>query len=515
MSDTPTSTSQLSNHATESNADHHQYNAPDLCFLQETNANQFFEFCVPLYKYALKGNWTAAKGILENNDGRLKHAAIAPGWSTLLHVAAGSNHSSFVEGLLQMLEVQHLSLQDNKGNTAFCFAVASGNMRIANLLIEKYPSLPYLQNLPSLQTIRGGGGYIPIQFAVMQGKCEMTWFLYNQISIQEFEDRDKRSLFFSCVKTGNHRLALEMAREWEDLAWARDENDDTALHLLALNKDHLHSCSHCPEITNPITINPGMKKVVTFQLVKYLWQTILRCKRLSEAIRIISNPYQALFDAASVGNFGFLSELISACPTLIWEVDNKNHSIIHTAVSCRHASIFNLIHEIESQKDLIVTYLVDESNPSPSPSPTNIRNSTLLHLAAKLAPPEQLELVSGAAFRMCLEIRWFEEVKKIMSPSFITMKNPDDQTAQALFTKEHEGLRKEGEEWIKRTAEFCMLISTVIATAVFAAAINIPDAEEIFSKVPAKIVALDEETMCLESYADWVLNPISCISSFK
>lgn len=169
------------------------------------SANQSFEFCVSLYKYALKGNWTAAKRILENNDVRLKHAAITSGWSTLLHVAAGSNHSSFVEGLLQMLEVQDLSLQDNKGNTAFCFAVASGNMRIAKLLIEKYSSLPYL---PPLPTIRGGGGHIPIKFAVMQGKCEMAWFLYNQISIPEFEDRDKISLFFSCIKTGNHSKHL-------------------------------------------------------------------------------------------------------------------------------------------------------------------------------------------------------------------------------------------------------------------------------------------------------------------
>ncbi|KAK7354751.1 hypothetical protein VNO80_20226 [Phaseolus coccineus] len=425
MSNSPTPTSQLSNHATASNAN---YNAPDDFFLQDTNANLFYEFCVPLYKYALKGNWTAAQPILENNDVRLQHAAITSGWSTLLHVAAGSNHSSFVEELLRMLEVQHLSLQDSMGNTAFCFAVASGNMRIANLLIEKYSSLPYL---PPLQTIRGGGGYIPIQFAVMQGRCEMTWFLYNQIRREEFGDRDKSSLFFSCIKTGNHRLALEMAREWEDLAWARDQNNDTALHLLALDEVHLHSCSHCPEITDPITINP-----------------------------------------ASVGNFGFLSELISAYPNLIWEVDNKNHSIIHTAVTSRHASIFNLIHEIESQKDLIVTYFVDPSNPSSSQS--NIRKSTLLHLAAELAPPKQLELVSGAALQMCLEITWFEEVKKIMPPSYIIMKNSDGLTAQELFTKEHEGLRKEGEDWIKRTAEFCMLISTVITAAVFTSAINIP-----------------------------------------
>ncbi|KAG2398531.1 uncharacterized protein HKW66_Vig0089880 [Vigna angularis] len=166
-----------------------------------------------------------------------------------------------------------------------------------------------------------------------------------------------------------------------------------------------------------------MKKVVTLQLVKYLWEKILLKKKISEVTPIISEPYQALFDAAVVGNFGFLSELISAYPNLIWEENEEKHTIIHTAVSHRHADIFNLIHEIDSQKDLIVTCMVNLSHPSPSsPSEAVMTNNTLLHLAAKLAPSRQ-ELVTGAAFQMCLEKRWFEEVKKIMPPHLIIKKN--------------------------------------------------------------------------------------------
>ncbi|XP_052732758.1 uncharacterized protein LOC108321055 isoform X2 [Vigna angularis] len=454
MADSSTPPSQ-SNHTIISNAD--PANAPLLDIVQEEE----------------NGDWAAAKRILENNE-ILKHAAITKGWSTLLHVAAGANHSHFVEELLDMLLDKHVLLQDSKGNTAFCFAASSGNMSIANLLLDRNEYLP---------KIRGGGGYLPIQFAVMQGKCEMTWFLYRKINREEFEEPDRKSLFFSSIKTGNHRFALQVAEHWPDLAWARDQNNDTALHILAFNQAPLHSCSHCPDIAHPIKINPGMEKQVTFQLVKYLWENILLNKKISEVIRIISEPYQAIFDAAEVGNFGFLSELISAYPSLIWEVDNENHSIIHTAVSHRHANIFNLIHEIESQKDLIVTYMVNLSNPTHS-EPTVIKNNTLLHLAAKLAPPRQLELVSGAALQMCLEIIWFEEVKKIMPPHLIIMKNSDGLTAQDLFTKEHEGLRKKGEEWMKRTAEFCMLISTVIATAVFSAAINIPGGIDDGTKKP-------------------------------
>lgn len=71
-----------------------------------------------------------------------------------------------------------------------------------------------------------------------------------------------------------------------------------------------------------------------FQLVNFLWKKILQHKDHSEAMRIISEPSQLLYDAAEVGNFGFLSELISAYPAqIIWEVDDKGQSIIHTAVS--------------------------------------------------------------------------------------------------------------------------------------------------------------------------------------
>ncbi|RDX97396.1 Ankyrin repeat-containing protein [Mucuna pruriens] len=473
---TTTPQPQLSNSSTTS--DGHQYNSPDLYFLQETSTisfvlgestDKFLELCVPLHKHALEGNWAAARDILEK-DSRLKDAAIASGWPTLLHIAAGTNHVSFVEELLKMLTNEQIALQDMKGNTAFCFAVASGNMHIVQLLMKRNPFLP---------TIRGGGDHTPIHFAVMQGKFDMAQFLYTETK-EIFEHQDRKSLFFISIKTGNYDLALQMADEWNDLAYARDLNNDTALHLLAKIQIPLDSCHPCTELENPF--NPELRdSSVLFtrikhgicQLVNFLWKSILSQKNLSEAIKIISEPYQVLFDAAEVGNFGFLSKLISAHPSLIWEVDDQGLSIIHTAVSYRHASIFNLIYEIgSSHKDIIIKYFVEE------------KNNTLLHLAARLAPPGQLELVSGAAFQMCHELIWFEEVKKIMPPSYIISKNSDGLTAQELFTKEHKGLRKEAEDWMKRTAEYCMIISTVIATGVFAAAINIPGGIDDETKKP-------------------------------
>jgi hypothetical protein len=148
-----------------------------------------------------------------------------------------------------------------------------------------------------------------------------------------------------------------------------------------------------------------MKNHVVFQLVKYLWTTILdKHYGKPELNEIINHPSQLIFDAAEVGNFGFLSELISVYPSLIWDVDSKNRTILHIAVLHRHASIFNLVHQIGNIKGIIVTYEDgDEGN-------------TLLHMAAKLAPrgqqlnwfPEQLFkcLSSYYGFRYNNFISW-------------------------------------------------------------------------------------------------------------
>jgi hypothetical protein len=135
---------------------------------------------------------------------------------------------------------------------------------------------------------------------------------------------------------------------------------------------------------------------VVFQLVKFLWTTIVNkyCGK-NELKEIINYPSQLIFDAAEVGNFRFLSELVSVYPGLIWDVDSKNRTIIHIAVLHRHTSIFSFVHKIGHIKGIIVTYEDEEDN-------------NMLHLAAKLAPREQLELVSGAAFQMCVELLWFE-----------------------------------------------------------------------------------------------------------
>ncbi|KGN64502.2 hypothetical protein Csa_014233 [Cucumis sativus] len=50
----------------------------------------------------------------------------------------------------------------------------------------------------------------------------------------------------------------------------------------------------------------------------------------------------------------------------------------------------------------------------------------------------------------------------------------DGLTHRQLFTKEHENLRKDEEQWIKNMASSCMLVATLVVTMVFAALYTLP-----------------------------------------
>ncbi|KAK7413002.1 hypothetical protein VNO78_04811 [Psophocarpus tetragonolobus] len=420
--------------------------------------HRYLTLCVPLHKAALKGDWKAAKKILEQ-DSTLLNSAITKGWATVLHVAVGANHVHFVEELVNLMQRHDLELLDMKGNTAFCFAAAVGNVHIAEIMRRKNESLP---------TIRGGEGVTPLHLALLQGRSEMARYLFDKTK-EILNDQDRNILFLICVNSGLYELALEMLNENESLAFARGDNYETGLHVLARKPSNCgcgsllirypkHLLRLCKEET------PALK------LTKRMWEIFLTLDD-SDLMDAIREPSQVTFSAAEMGNFEFLSVILSTYPDLIWELNTMGRSIIHVAALHRHASIFNLIHEIGPTKDVLLTFIDDEG-------------STLLHCVAEIAPPDRLNIVPGAALQMMLELTWFEEVRKIMQASYIEMPNNEGIIPGEHFTKQHEDLLQKGEGWMQRTASSCMVVSTLIATGVFSAAFSVPGGNNDNSQSP-------------------------------
>ncbi|GKD63351.1 ankyrin repeat-containing domain, PGG domain protein [Tanacetum coccineum] len=100
--------------------------------------------------------------------------------------------------------------------------------------------------------------------------------------------------------------------------------------------------------------------------------------------------------------------------------------------------------------------------------------NNILHLAGRLVSSSKLNNRRGAVLQLQIELQWCEEVKKVIFPTYITQDNIFLETPDIVFTREHENLVKDVEQWLKTTAESCSISAGLITTIVFAATITVP-----------------------------------------
>lgn len=401
---------------------------------------------VPLYQAALKGDWEKAKSFIEMHP-QAPTTRITKGWETALHIAAGAKQTEFVKELVKLMDKRDLELKNKYDNTALCFAAASGVIMIAEVMVEKNRDLP---------GVRGSNGVTPLHMAALLGHRDMVWFLYNVTNNEFLTKQDYTALLIATISSDLYDVALQILQQQPNLATERDSDGETALHVLARKPSAFSG-----------------KKLINTQaldLLKYLWEQFSQLDD-SEIGDRLRSPSRPLFVAAECGNFEFIFELLDSYPDLIWKVDEESRSIFHVAVMHRQEKIFKLIYDIGAHKDLIASY-----------KDTNNRN--MLHLAGKLAPFNRLNIVSGAALQMQLELLWFKEVEKTVQPLYKEMRDTEGRTPRMLFTEEHKGLVKGGERWMKDTATSCMLLATLITTVMFAAIFTVPGGNNSNSGTP-------------------------------
>ncbi|KAL6199522.1 hypothetical protein ACLB2K_029306 [Fragaria x ananassa] len=252
---------------------------PSHRFLDNDNRDAYLDKCVPLNKYALKGNWEAAERILKN-DPELLTSSITTGGDTVLHIAAGARHVPFVEKVVELMDEQDLALEDMNGNTAFSIAAAAGSIEIAQIMMKK------------------------------NKKC--------------WRKPTSNRCFFTCIDNGLYDLAMKMLISNKALAKARDVKQETALHILARMPSEFTSQS--PGMWSRLinSFIPGWKfsyhrnlKQVddALQLVQCLWTEILRSDH-DDMMGLIKHPSKLLFNATKLGNYEFLAVLINSYPDL-------------------------------------------------------------------------------------------------------------------------------------------------------------------------------------------------------
>ncbi|XP_035545392.1 uncharacterized protein LOC108983575 isoform X2 [Juglans regia] len=429
--------------------------------IEKTRRFHFLDTSVRLYKAALKGDWPAAKEVIDKYPDAVTYS-ITRRKDKVLHIAAAAEHTGFVKELVKRMDQDGLALPNLHGNTAICFAAASGIVPIAEEMVKKNIELPM---------IRGSKRMTPLYMAVLQGRRNMVAYLYSVTAFIRLTPLERIDILVACISSDLYEIALKILKDYPELSTMKDTYGKIALQELAKkpyaigSKSQLSVWERCLNSWFRGIYNKVLMGTIAHQLVDLLWKNVLLLPE-KDFVKLVRGHSSFLFDAARSGNVEFLIVLIRSYPDLIWRVDEKNRSIFHLAIKYRQESVFNLIYELGSIKGIIALC-------------TDQDNNNMLHLAAEIAPPDRLNTISGAALQVQRELLWFKEIEKIVQHSYTEMMNLDENKKPAdtpweLFTQTHENLQKEGEKWMKDTANYSMLVATLIATVVFTAAFTVP-----------------------------------------
>ncbi|XP_059436352.1 ankyrin repeat-containing protein NPR4-like [Corylus avellana] len=418
---------------------------------------EYLNIYLPLYQAGLKGDWQATKAILEKYPAAVQ-APITKGNQNILHIAAASKHDTYVKEVLKWMSPDDLKLKDGYGNTAFCFAAVSGIVKIAEEMVKIDSKLPL---------IRGSNHLLPLLMAsLMENRDMVSYLYYSATPFEQLTASERIDLLNNIISTNLYDIALDILRRDTTLATAEDNKGRIALEVLAKKPFAIDTRSQMSTSERFLNSwykgvrNKAFMQTLAHQLIEGLWKNIqiLPDKQFSS---FVDKHSSLLFVAAELGNVEFLTILLRSHPDLIYEVDQDNRSLFHISVLYRQESVFNLIYEIGALKDIII--LFHDKN-----------RDNMLHFAGQLAPSKRLNIVSGAALQMQRELLWFKEIEKIMPPAYLREKNLKGQTPEDIFIETHRKLQRDGETWMKDTSNYCMLVATLIATVVFAAAFTVP-----------------------------------------
>ncbi|KAI3506058.1 hypothetical protein L1887_28413 [Cichorium endivia] len=319
--------------------------------LIEGSREDYINIGVALFEASIKGDWRAAKAILEENPEMVRFA-ITKNYDTPLHIAASARATKsaeqFVKNLLNIMQKKDLELQNKSYNTALSVAVTAGNVGTTKLILDK--------NRAVLE-IPGSDGMMPLYVAALFARADMVRYLYD-------------------ISNNMSDVAVEIVNKCTQLTTDNKILQDVLLvlaqkpHAFHFKEETQNIISRVINLRPPIEIEEEQHKKITY-------------------------PSRVPFVATEKCNVRFLVVLLRSYPDLMWAVDDDGLSIFHAAVKHRYQDIYNLLFEIGSMKELITT--IEDKN-----------GNNMLHLVAKIPNPNRYQNVPGVALQMQRELLWFK-----------------------------------------------------------------------------------------------------------
>ncbi|XP_031389775.1 ankyrin repeat-containing protein At5g02620-like isoform X2 [Punica granatum] len=420
-----------------------------------------------LYKAALAGDWETAEGTFKS-DPDAKTARISLGPETALLLAISMGRTQFIKKLVQRLSPEDLEMTDSNGQTALHFAAMYGSLDVVKTLIDRHRTLTQIINAE---------GFTALHTAAIFNRKEVTQYLTLKTTDDHpgcpFTGPKAGSLIQALVWSGSYVLPVEV------------EHDHTPRCLLSNDVEAPQVNPQIPPTSTTYWTRVRQWSIKTagkaqdyfaFGAIKCIkdekykhkcTQKLVEvtCKVIAD--RLTPREINQFFASQNILRRAAMSgivEIISIClenfPYLIW-VKSTFAATLQSAVALRQEKVLNLMLEQSAFTKAL-------SNEKDGCGPKILRS------AAKLSPYPELSSVSCPALQMQRELQWFKAVEEFVHPQVREHKDKGGRIVGELFTRKHRRLLRDAEKWMKDTSSSCMVVSTLIATVVFAAAFTVP-----------------------------------------
>ncbi|KAJ0750394.1 putative ankyrin repeat-containing domain-containing protein [Helianthus annuus] len=257
---------------------------------------KYIKIGVPLYEAAIRGDWKAAKPILDR-ERYLIRFAITENYDTLLHIAASAESTNavveFVTKLVQLMKSEDLELQNKNYKTALSLAAAAGNVKTAMIMVKKNPRLPEIpddnRGWVLLKCVEADifvflGVHVKIgprekesealqllrvlweKVITKMSKFNIDWILEGPgVEIAKgytTEWSHPSRVLFLATKMGNMRFIIELIRSNPDQIWKRDDKGKTIFHLAVKHRQIniyklIYEIGAMKDLITPVTNKKG------------------------------------------------------------------------------------------------------------------------------------------------------------------------------------------------------------------------------------------------------------------
>ncbi|CAJ1961999.1 unnamed protein product [Sphenostylis stenocarpa] len=385
-----------------------------------------------IYMGAASGNWNEASSYFKIHPYWWRIPLSAVG-TTALHVAVSMEQTSFIEKLMYCMNMEDLENYKVEGNTAFCLAAITGNLKIVEILFRKNARLLW---------IRDKNHMLPIQLASSAGHNQLTEFLYLKTT-EDLQTKlsfpDIVKLFFLTMNNNIYSVASKLLDSESKLVTVENEEGLTPLQMLAQSSLCEGNIAHQGIVCSVFN---GMERE----------QETINHAQVSKA----------MFDAAESGNIRILKRLFKYHPDLLFEVNSSKQSLLHVAILHRQQSVYRLILSKGAAKSVLIQL-------------ADIEDNTVLHLAAKMTQPKEKSGLTAYYVLMRSEERWFQQiVEKIVPPAMKTMRNIYGKTPGEVFYESHEELHKESISGLLAVTNTLLVVATLIVSLGITGAMTIP-----------------------------------------